>query len=122
MSPLLRLDGIAKEFPGTRALDGIGIKVGRGEVIALLGPSGCGKSTLLRLIAGLDVPSAGAISWPDLDEAKPKPGEIGFVFQEPTLMPWASVEANITLPLDLIGRRTRSGRCQGGGAHQVRWS
>ncbi|HXZ69212.1 MAG TPA: ABC transporter ATP-binding protein [Alphaproteobacteria bacterium] len=109
MSQLLRLEAVTKEFPGTRALDGISLDVMRGEVIALLGPSGCGKSTLLRLIAELDTPTSGAISWPGLNAAKPAPGEIGFVFQEPTLMPWASVEANITLPLELIGRTPIAG-------------
>lgn len=104
MTALLRLESLAKEFPGTRALDGVSLDIERGEVVALLGPSGCGKSTLLRLIAGLDSPSGGTIAWTGLNAAKPAPGEIGFVFQEPTLMPWASVEANITLPLDLIGR------------------
>ena len=63
----------------------------------MLGPSGCGKSTLLRLIAGLTPPSAGTIEWP---EGKP---DLGFVFQEPTLMPWATALANVELPLKLRG-------------------
>jgi NitT/TauT family transport system ATP-binding protein len=104
---LLRLSAISKDFPGTRALDGVDLDVAQGEVVALLGPSGCGKSTLLRLIAGLDAPSGGMVSWPDLVRA-PEPGDIGFVFQEPTLMPWASVEANIRLPLDLLNRGPKS--------------
>ncbi|MFZ1992145.1 MAG: ABC transporter ATP-binding protein [Alphaproteobacteria bacterium] len=109
MTLLLHLDGITKDFPGTRALDGISLEVGRGDVLALLGPSGCGKSTLLRLIAGLDAPSSGTITWPGLNAAKPAPGEIGFVFQEPTLMPWASVVSNITLPLELVSRAPAPG-------------
>ncbi|GGF03598.1 nitrate/sulfonate/bicarbonate ABC transporter ATP-binding protein [Aliidongia dinghuensis] len=70
-----------------------------GEFLSLVGPSGCGKSTALRLIAGLIPPSDGQVRW-DGGE-RPRPGDIGFVFQEPTLMPWARVLANVTLPLRL---------------------
>jgi NitT/TauT family transport system ATP-binding protein len=75
--------------------------VQRGEIVALVGPSGCGKSTLLRMIARLIAPTSGAI-WvaPDLGGES---GRIGFVFQQPTLMPWASVQANVRLPHDLAG-------------------
>ena len=66
-----------------------------GEFVSLLGPSGCGKSTALRLIAGLLAPDAGDIAWPG---GRP---ELGFVFQEPTLMPWADALTNARLPLDL---------------------
>jgi NitT/TauT family transport system ATP-binding protein len=69
--------------------------------MVLLGPSGCGKSTLLRLIAGLDAPQGGRLVW---DAAPPGPGEIGFVFQDPTLMPWASAAQNAALPLRLRGQ------------------
>jgi len=61
----------------------------------LLGPSGCGKSTALRLIAGLLEPTAGTIVWPG------EKARIGFVFQDPTLMPWATARDNVRLPLDL---------------------
>ena len=67
--------------------------------MALLGPSGCGKSTLLRLIAGLDPPDSGALAW--AGGRPPAPGEIGFVFQDPTLLPWASAAANVGLPFRL---------------------
>jgi len=92
---LVALDRVTKRFAsGTLALDGVDLALQPGEFLSLLGPSGCGKSTILRIIAGLARPSAGSIVRPD--------GlEIGFVFQEPTLMPWARVIDNVRLPLDL---------------------
>jgi NitT/TauT family transport system ATP-binding protein len=99
---MMSLAGISKTFPnGTLALEDISTRIARGEFIALLGPSGCGKSTLLRLIANLEHPSAGAIAWAD---GQPRPGEIGFVFQDATLMPWASASENVFLPLKLRGQ------------------
>jgi NitT/TauT family transport system ATP-binding protein len=89
------LRGVTKRFrSGLEALAGIDLKVARGEFLSLLGPSGCGKSTLLRIIAGLTPPSAGTCR-SVLDHA---PGRIGFVFQDPTLMPWSTVTANVLLP------------------------
>jgi len=96
---------VAKTFAnGTQALDGLDLDVRPGEFLSLLGPSGCGKSTALRLIAGLSEPSRGTITWSKAG-ASPAPGgrDIGFVFQEPTLMPWATVEKNVALPLRLRG-------------------
>ena len=94
---LVALSGIAKTYPnGTRALDGLDLAVREGELLTLLGPSGCGKSTVLRLIAGLERPSSG-----EVQGAVWRPGDIGFVFQEATLMPWADVAANVELPLRL---------------------
>jgi NitT/TauT family transport system ATP-binding protein len=90
---------------GTLALKEMNLDVERGEFLSLLGPSGCGKSTALRIIAGLGEPSSGTIDWPasQLDsKGKPK-GDIGFVFQEPTLMPWETVFGNVHLPLRLSG-------------------
>lgn len=84
---------------GVRALDPIDLVVREGEIVTLVGPSGCGKSTLLRLIAGLVQPSAGRIG--HLRETQS--AGLAFVFQNPTLMPWASVERNVRLPLDLSG-------------------
>ncbi len=100
---MLDVLGVGRRFAnGTQALSGVSLRVGAGEVLALLGPSGCGKSTLLRLIAGLDRPDEGRLAW---DAAPPAPGEIGFVFQDPILLPWASAAANVALPLRLRGRR-----------------
>ena len=106
MDPLVRLTGVAKRFPnGTLALDRVDLAISRGSFVSLLGPSGCGKSTILRMIAGLVQPSAGRIDWPGLPEAARTGAhpELGFVFQEPTLMPWTSVADNIRLPLKVAG-------------------
>lgn len=93
------LRGIAKTFEnGTRALDGVDLHVGRGEFLSLLGPSGCGKSTLLRILAGLEHPSQGTVTW-DGEGDRQGGHDLGFVFQEPTLLPWASVRDNIRFPL-----------------------
>jgi NitT/TauT family transport system ATP-binding protein len=98
---LISLAHIRKEFAnGIVALDDFSMDVSEGEFLSLLGPSGCGKSTALRLIAGLADVSAGAITWPSGGSAR---SDIGFVFQEPTLMPWASVIDNVYLPLKLKG-------------------
>ncbi len=95
-APIVALSGVGKTFEsGTNALDGLSLAVADGELVSLLGPSGCGKSTALRIIAGLSAPSAGAVDWPAGS------GKIGFVFQEPTLMPWADVAANVRLPFKL---------------------
>ena len=100
--PVIDVQGADKTFPnGVRALRPIDLAVVQGEIVALVGPSGCGKSTLLRMISGLTAPTSGAISVASELSAS---GRIGFVFQQPTLMPWACVERNVRLPLDLAGR------------------
>ena len=99
--PLVSLRGIGKSFAnGVTALENFDLDLREGEFLTLLGPSGCGKSTALRLIAGLATPSAGAIDWRDAAAAH----NIGFVFQEATLLPWADVFANVYLPLRLAGK------------------
>lgn len=98
MSDAVQLEGVSKVFAsGTRALDGVSLRFAEGSFTCIVGPSGCGKSTLLRLIAGLETPSIGTITWPGGKK------RIGFVFQEPTLMPWARALANVALPLTLQG-------------------
>ena len=93
---LLSLSGVAKQFSnGTQALRDLSFDVSPSEFVSLLGPSGCGKSTALRLTAGLLAPDAGTVDFPS---GRP---ETGFVFQEPTLMPWADALTNARLPLDL---------------------
>lgn len=97
---MLRIENVGRRFPGgTVALLDASLSIARGDFVALLGPSGCGKSTLLRLIAGLDRPNEGRLVW----EQAPAPGEIGFVFQDATLLPWATAEENVFLPLRLRG-------------------
>jgi NitT/TauT family transport system ATP-binding protein len=99
--PLVSLAHVRKAFAnGTVALEDLHLDVREGEFLSLLGPSGCGKSTALRLIAGLADVSAGSIDWPSGGSAR---SDIGFVFQEPTLMPWANVADNVWLPLKLRG-------------------
>jgi NitT/TauT family transport system ATP-binding protein len=90
---------------GTRALAPVDLAVLEGEFVTLIGPSGCGKSTLLKLIANLLEPTGGRIQWwrGGFDRLDALDRRIAFVFQDPTLMPWARVEANVRLPLDLAG-------------------
>ena len=96
--PLVALRGVDKVYSnGVQALKGLDLSIGEGEFVSLLGPSGCGKSTVLRLIAGLGEKTGGAIEWSSVQH------EIGFVFQDPTLMPWATVFDNIYLPLRVRG-------------------
>lgn len=103
-SPLLTLNGVGKAYStGVVALKNVDLTIGQGEFLSLLGPSGCGKSTVLRLIAGLGELSQGSIVWGDGNSARVAQNDIGFVFQEPTLMPWANVFKNVYLPLKLRG-------------------
>jgi len=96
------LRGVSKRYDnGVRALAALDLDVRQGEFLTLLGPSGCGKSTILRLIAGLTSPSTGTVTLPPQSESARGGHGIGFVFQEPTLMPWASVFDNVRLPLRL---------------------
>ena len=93
---MITLAHVAKRFAnGVEALRDLSFTVGEKEFVSLLGPSGCGKSTALRIAAGLLAPDTG-----DVGYARGK-SEIGFVFQEPTLMPWADALTNARLPLDL---------------------
>jgi NitT/TauT family transport system ATP-binding protein len=95
---LLSFQSVGKSFAsGVDALSGVSFGLARGEFLSLVGPSGCGKSTALRLIAGLTKPSSGTLAW-----AGERP-RTGFVFQDAALMPWATVESNVRLPLELKG-------------------
>jgi NitT/TauT family transport system ATP-binding protein len=103
--PIVSLGRVSKRFSnGTLAVQDLSFAIAKRSFVSLLGPSGCGKSTVLRMIAGLGEPSAGEIDWPDASyDASGKPArDLGFVFQEPTLMPWATAIRNVMLPLILM--------------------
>ena len=104
-APLVRLRNVGKRFAnGTLALQGMSLDIGAHDFISFLGPSGCGKSTALRLIAGLTRASSGEMAWTGSAAARTD-RDLGFVFQEPTLMPWAKVFDNVWLPLKLAGMK-----------------
>ena len=115
--PLIRISDVSKTYQnGTVALSDVDLDVAHGEFVSLIGPSGCGKSTLLRLIAGLGQVSSGTIESPlSRRDARGEPiRDLGFVFQDPTLMPWATVADNVYLPLKLsgVGRRAAKPRIE----------
>lgn len=98
---LLRMSHIEKTFRGNVvALRDLNLSLHQGDFLSLLGPSGCGKSTALRLIAGLMSPTSGSIDW----QGGKSDDDLGIVFQEPTLMPWARVKDNVWLPFRLRGK------------------
>lgn len=104
-APLLSMEHVDKVFGGSVvALRDMSLEVRQGDFLSLLGPSGCGKSTALRLIADLIHPSRGRIRWADPEAAR----TLGVVFQEPTLLPWATVAENVWLPLRLRGVARRA--------------
>jgi NitT/TauT family transport system ATP-binding protein len=99
----VELRDVTKAYHGVMALGPLNLRIAQGEFVSLLGPSGCGKSTALRLIAGLAPPSSGHVALAPRTNAARSDHRIGFVFQEPTLMPWTSVRDNVGLPLQLAG-------------------
>lgn len=104
--PAIDIQAVQKTYPnGTVALQPVDLTVREGEFVTLLGPSGCGKSTLLKMVAGLLEPSSGSLKlWGQGVNQLEKTGHrLSFVFQSPTLMPWANVQTNVRLPLDLAG-------------------
>ena len=105
-TPAVEALSVEKTYPnGTKALLPLNLTVREGEFVTLLGPSGCGKSTLLRMVAGLLEPSDGRLLlWrKPVEQVEATGHRLSFVFQEATLMPWASVQGNVRLPLDLAG-------------------
>lgn len=109
------LDGVTKTFTSKRqtvtALDNVSLTIARGSFVALIGPSGCGKSTLLRLIADIATPTSGTLTIGGEPPSRARRAHrIGFVFQDPTLLPWRSVVDNVRLPVQVAGRRAEAGR------------
>ena len=95
--PVVRFDSVGKTFPdGTVAVDDVTVSVGRGEFVSIVGPSGCGKSTLLRLASNLTTPTVGRVE-------SVAPGDLGYVFQDASLLPWRSVADNVSLLCELHG-------------------
>ncbi|ATB33483.1 ABC transporter ATP-binding protein [Melittangium boletus] len=101
----VRLEGLRRSFPGgASVLSGLDLDLSAGAFVALVGPSGCGKSTLLRLVAGLDTPEAGTLSFsPSLERTRGTRSPIAYVFQDAHLLPWRTVLDNVALPLELAG-------------------
>jgi NitT/TauT family transport system ATP-binding protein len=96
--PTLAFDRVSRRFAdGTVALDGVDLQLMPGEFVAVVGPSGCGKTTLLRIASGLEAPTGGSL--------RVATSKIGYVFQDPTLLPWRSVQANVELLCELGGVR-----------------
>jgi len=95
-SQITRLVDVLVQYPGRPALGPVDLSVAAGEIVALVGASGAGKSTALRLLAGLERPASGRVE-------KPSDTRTAFVFQSPTLMPWADARTNVALPLELSG-------------------
>ena len=111
----LTIRGVSKSFDvrGTRlrVLEGIDLEFPAGSLTALIGPSGCGKSTILRIAMSLERPDAGEVAIGGAAPAEVSArGELGVAFQDPALLPWRSVESNIALPLDILGRNSAAAR------------
>jgi ABC-type lipoprotein export system ATPase subunit len=118
---LARCDRVARTFGSGRAavvaVSGVTCEVHDGDHIALMGPSGSGKSTLLHLVAGLDEPTRGLLTWPAIGSRDQlRPGPVGVVFQSPSLLPPLDVLENVTLPLLLAGESPDVARRKGQGA------
>ena len=114
--PLLDMSGVGKVFSGNVvALKSMALTVNEGDFLSLLGPSGCGKSTALRLISNLMHPTSGRITW----EGGQGSDDLGMVFQEPTLMPWATVAHNVWLPFRIRGQSFAAVRGRIGEALQL---
>jgi NitT/TauT family transport system ATP-binding protein len=110
MSATIELAEVDKRFAtGVAAVSALSIAIAPGQFVSLLGPSGCGKSTVLRLIAGLEHPSSGQVRI-DGQPAATRPAAISYVFQEPTLMPWASALDNVALPMRIAGTARQPAR------------
>src|SRR4051812_31095970 len=108
--PVVRIAGVDKTFTRgdavlTKALEGIDLDVAQGEFVSLIGPSGCGKSTLLRIVGDLISPSTGTVTVNGKPAAQARRDrDYGMVFQAPVLFDWRTVEDNVKLPLEILGK------------------
>jgi NitT/TauT family transport system ATP-binding protein len=113
--PFVEIEDVAMRYggaEGTLALQGTSLRVAQGEFVAVVGPSGCGKSTLMKLVSGLWPSTAGSVSVGGREVDGPL-ASVGMAFQNPTLLPWRNVLANVMLPLEVVEphrRRLRAGR------------
>lgn len=103
---MLEISALSKQFDGAPALARIDFSVDAGEIVAVLGTSGAGKSTLLRIVGGLEAASSGSVQLDGRPVVGPSP-KLGFVFQEPRLMPWLSVRQNVVFGLAALPRVER---------------
>ncbi|KJC50169.1 aliphatic sulfonate ABC transporter ATP-binding protein [Bradyrhizobium sp. LTSP885] len=108
----LTIRGLRKSFGDNEVLRGIDLHIPAGQFVAIVGRSGCGKSTLLRLIAGLETPTAGSISFSETPRAQ----DLRVMFQEPRLLPWARVLSNVEVGL---GRERKSADAQARAEHAL---
>ena len=111
---MIRLDAVAKTYRTRRgdlveALAETTLAVGENEFVTLVGPSGCGKSTLLKLVAGLVAPTHGSVRVREQVVREPFP-DVGFVFQQPVLLPWRSVLDNVLFSVEMLGLDPRQHR------------
>lgn len=98
----ITFEGVAKSFASTKVVSPLSITLNAGQTTALVGPSGCGKSTILRMIAGLDTPDVGLVTFgAEAPAAVAKRGALAMAFQDPSLLPWRSVRANVALGAQL---------------------
>ena len=104
----IKIEDVSKSFRGTVVLQHFSITIQAGSITVFLAPSGAGKTTLLRLIAGLDAPDAGTITFEDGIVAPS--GDIGFIFQQESVFPWLSVRDNVAFGLSLRTNRDRANR------------
>ena len=120
---MIRLDHVEKTYRTRRgdlvpALDDITIEVGENEFVTLVGPSGCGKSTLLKLVSGLVPVTRGTIHIRSQAVREPFP-DVGFVFQQPVLLPWRSVLDNVLFSVEMLGLDPRQYRKPAGDLLQL---
>jgi ABC-type spermidine/putrescine transport systems, ATPase components len=101
----VEVEAVSRRFGATRALDGVSLGIGEGELVALLGPSGCGKTTLLRCVAGLTQPDSGAIRFAgrDVTHLPARERDVGMVFQSYALFPNLTAAGNVAFPLEARG-------------------